>query len=180
MKHKRRSFTGVVIILLFVGVVLVGRPAQATRFVLAAHSWSYPDEYGQGIEYVYFVNSLDETPYNWSYQYWNNTESATLDFKHNCSVSIRVHTWMNATFTGYTFAEGRDYFTRVGIKMYSAGALVFEQTNLTQAGGSSTHDPMMEYDYTILLNGDPLYLGPVLSGGMIFTVVFTYEISMWS
>lgn len=159
-------------------MLLVRSPSPThAQFVLASHSWSYPDEYGQGIEYVYFINGIDEVPYNWSYQYFNGTESASLEIRAGSEISLRVHVWLNGTKTGYSYADGRDLGTNVSIRIYQGGLLIFTQA-LDQAGGSLDNDPMWQYDFTIFLNGDPLYLGPAFDGGAIYKVVFDYEI-LW-
>ena len=179
---KQYRIIAVVTIIMILAVVLVGRPpqTQAAEFVVSAHTWDYPDAYGQGIESVYFVVSKPwDNAVNWSYQYYNGTESAGLEIPNNSSVSLRVKVWLNGTYTGYSFVEGRDQFTRVGIVISYLGETVFSQQNLTQDGGSSANDPMFIYYYYIFLNGDPLYLGPDFQAGLIYTVVVNYEIFIY-
>lgn len=172
-KKKVCLLTALIIsMILFVPI----QPAKA-QFVLSAHTWDYPDEYGQGIEYIYFiVSDNDGTPYNWSYQYFNGTESAGFAVDRNSTISLRVQVWMNGTFTGYSFAEGRDQYTRVGLDIAVAGESIFSVENLTQSGGNSDLDPMFSYSYTFLLRGDPHYYSDEFVSGELYVLTFTYEV----
>ena len=171
---RKRIFVSPIVLLLLV-VLVSNIPLSNAQFVLSEHTWSYPDEYGQGVEYIYFMVANPD-PYNASYQYFNGTESAGFDVPRNSTISLRVHVWMNGTFTGYSFAEGRDQYTRVGLVISVAGETIFSQVNLTQSGGSSAHDPMFEYDYTFLLRGAPNYYSDEFVSGQIYVLDFTYEV----
>jgi len=172
-----------IVLVMVLTMVLVRSPSPThARFIIASQTWNYPDEYGQGIEYVYFINNIEGVAYNWSYQFWNGTERdssgnpAGLEFRHGCDISLLARVWLNGTQTGYSYADGRDLYTRVGLEVFHLDILLFAQENMSQAGGSQTDDPMWQYDFTFLLNGDPQYYGPDYQGGLIYTVVFTYEI----
>lgn len=174
-----RLKSALLILVMVLTMLLVGQApqqTQAAKFVLSSHTWSYPDEYGQGIEYVSFsVSKPYGNPVNWSTQYYNGTESAGLEFPNNCTVNMNVFAWMNGTQTGYSFVEGRDQFSRVGLVVSLLGESLFSLENMTHSGGATFGD-MYRYQYVFTLRGDPEYYGPNFLGGVIYTVVLTYEI----
>ena len=157
--------------ILAVLVVRSPAPTQAAQFVISSASWSYPDEYGQGIQYLSVYNStgdwIDTIGYNvtgsWLY------EQDVFEIPSNETLTIAVYSWLNRTYLGLSdFEQGKNVLRHSIIVSYPS-VTVFTQQNFTYATGTDANDPMYFYKYNITLSCFNVY-------GTIYTVDVIYEI----
>jgi hypothetical protein len=123
------------------------------KFIIS--SWSFPDEYGQGIDAlgVYenstgswlainggFVPTVD---YN---------DEASFEWNASLGIKIRVYCWVNSSLSGFgSVEEGKNYLKHTVIVTQINGTIVFSQENFTYFNAGAI-DEMYEYDYDVVLN----------------------------
>jgi len=191
MKHRKKAYSGIVIVLLMllVSTVPVSRvvpePLAKAKFVISG--WDYPDEYDQGLFGMKFwENSTgDWVAAPWYTHYYPDyheelaafyycTSSMSDYYTYNvtggASLKMRVDTTLNATLTGATDLEdGRNYF-RTNVTVTSLGIIVFSQQNLTSlVTEDDLSDPIYYYEYDVVLNF-------ILESGQFYTVTVIYEV----
>ena len=157
--------------ILTVLVVRSPAPTQAAQFVISSASWSYPDEYGQGIQYLSVYNStgdwIDTIGYNvtgsWLY------EQDVFEIPFNETLTIAVYSWLNKTQLGLSSFEDGKNFLRHSITVSYPSTTVFTQQNFTYETGTDANDPMYFYKYNVTL---PCFN----THGVIYTVEPTLEI----
>lgn len=165
--YKRRIVVSVSIILI-VSVLLIATPRQTNaQFIIA--SWSFPDEYGQGIyDFDVFENSTGS---------WQNVggpteydEENVFDWYTDSSIKIKAWSYFNSTLTGAaTTNEGKLYQRHNVTVALVGGSTVFSQQNFTYLDVNTGEAPMWVYSYDVVLNFVPV-------GGAYYTVVVVYEI----
>ena len=164
-KKKISALVGLVILsLLFVSVP----PAKAQpRFVLA--SWSYPDEYGQGI---YAIRVYENSTGDWA-NYWGWTDYYDPSaFEINASAAIRltITSTFNATLTGaVSVADGKNYLRHNVTVIDNLGTIVFSQQNFTYLDGADEENGIYDYEYQIDLNF-------LTDFGNLYIATITYEV----
>ena len=177
---NRRIKAGVLITALIVTVMFVvasvppisevgpSVPTGKAQFVLA--SWSYPDEYGQGIEQIQ-VEENSTNPGTWEgvdLRKWH--ENQEYDWNVSVFIRLRVFAWMNNSLVGATDLEDGWNYQRLNVTVtIDNGTTVFSQQNFTTFVKYDTYDPMWSYQYYVILNFLPDY-------GWIYTATITYEI----
>ena len=128
-------------------------------FILS--SWSYPDEYGQGIEYFTLQRNDTGSWLAWSgnntytgfYAYYDYDEESSIEWGlFNSSIRVRVHSYLNSTLVGASStAEGRAY-QRHNVTVYdSQNTIVFSKQNITYSAASVVGD-LYYYLYVVDLN----------------------------
>jgi len=141
---------------------------EPPKFIISG--WSYPDEYGQGIESIeIFENSTgiwDQV--NGGYGYEDNY---AIEWNTSIAIKISVWTWFNSTLTGAIDEnEGKNYQRHNVTVTNTNGTVVFSQNNFTYAYSDDSIDPpMWFYEYEIVLNFLP-------EMGEIYTATITYEV----
>ena len=183
MKHRKKAYSGIVIVLLMLLVStvpispVVPEPLAKAKFVISG--WDYPDEYDQGLFGMKFWENttgdwLGAPWYSELGQFYYCTPSMTDDYIYNvtggASLKMRVDTTLNATLTGATDLEdGKNYF-RTNVTVTCLGTIVFSQQNLTSlVTEDDSSDPIYYYEYDIVLNF-------ILESGQFYTVTVTYEV----
>ena len=159
--------------ILTVLVVRSPAPTQAAQFVISSASWSYPDEYGQGIQYLSVYNStgdwIDTIGYNvtgsWLY------EQDVFEIPFNETLTIAVYSWLNKTQLGLSSFEDGKNFLRHSITVSYPSTTVFTQQNFTYETGTDANDPMYFYKHNITLSCFNTH-------GVIYTVETALEIFM--
>jgi len=161
--------------ILFIGNVFfsIQEPSDKTNnepvyFVLA--SWSFPDEYGQGIEgFEIFENSTA------SWVQWNGYQThedlGIFEWNGSVFIKLRCWTWYNSTLTGAeNNPDGQNTQQHNVIVTNQAGSTIFSQQNFTYYYRDAGIDPpLWFYGYEVVLNFLPLY-------GEYYTVTVLYEI----
>ena len=169
--YKRKILASIGIILM-VSILLVATPqkARSARFVLA--SWSYPDEYGQGVEKVSVeINTtgswLPAQPDSTKYYY----ESGVWNWTQGSSIKLTIWTWFNSTLVGLTdWEDGVDYQRHTITVTNDFNEVVFSQENITFDGCFPAIDPpMWYYYYSVIIDILPI-------GGVTYRPVVSYEI----
>ena len=172
---KRKILLAVSLVLLSTSVLLITsysqpvvEPSDNGMFVLSSGSWSYPDDYGQGIfEMRLYENSTGD----WIEEvilYPNST--LLVDWNYNSSVKLEVRLWLNSTLVGPDdLVDGRD-FIWVNVTVTERSTEVCNQSlsYLDSSDGSGAEpDQMWYYKY-----GDVLEFTP--SMGLIYVVDVVY------
>lgn len=155
--NQVRYFVAVVvlvnIILTLVTLGIIMQRSQTTsepvdgkaRFVIS--SWSYPDEYSQGIQRIDV----------WKSGVWYGdifpSETVGINIETNDSFYMEFPVWINGTLIGTTdLDDAKDYFRfNVSIVDISAGTLLFTDDNLTYDDSTDLMSPMLLYTYKTTL-----------------------------
>jgi len=191
MKHRKKAYSGIVIVLLMLLVhtvpisPVVPEPLAKAKFVIAA--WDYPDEYDQGLcgmkfwenstgdwvaapWYTHYYPDYHEELGKFYYCTPSMSDYYTYNVTGGASLKLRVDTTLNATLTGATDLEdGKNYF-RTNVTVTCLGTIVFSQQNLTSlVTEDDTSDPIYYYEYDVVLNF-------ILVSGQFYTVTVTYEV----
>lgn len=166
---KRSLLATTIIVILSVLLIATPPPVKSAKFVLA--SWSYPDEYGQGIdairlhqyldgEWVALDGGFEVTP----------DDSTTFDISAFGPINITVKCWLNNTLVGASsFEDGKNYIRHSVIVSTLDNSSVFSQENFTYYQGTDALDPMFYYFYRVTMDFIPEY-------STIYTAVISYEI----
>jgi len=140
---------------------------ESAKFVLA--SWSFPDEYGQGIyDFDVYENSTGS---------WVNVggpteydESGIFDWEIGVAIQLRTWSYFNSTLTGAADTNEGKLLQRHNVTVTKiGGATVFSQQNFTYSNVYTDEDPMWVYTYLVILDFLPV-------AGEIYTVTVIYEI----
>lgn len=176
---NKKSVIGV-IALLSIGLLVASIPPmiqevsikQSTaQFVLAVDSWSYPDEYGQGLQRVdiVFANGTTYDVCGWFYPYETFTNFESDEWFFNTSMIVSVGTWLNSTLVGVATLEDGLNYIRHSITVSILGETVFSQQNFTYDTGLDAAAPMYYYAHNITLNCFNTY-------GAIYEITVDYEV----
>lgn len=132
-------------------VAVVPRPTTSARFVIA--SWDYPDEYGQGIEEIYYqIRWSNDTVREYGYTYPTNV-SHSFEVPENGTVYLRFTAWVNGTLVGISDPQETQNFIRYDINVTRLGVNVLTQQNFSYDGASGAAAPMYKIYYLIYLSG---------------------------
>ena len=139
---------------------------QPPKFVLA--SWSYPDEYGQGILQVQVEeNSTGDWESDDLRHYYENHE---YDWNASLFIRLRLWVWMNNTVVGAEDLDDGWNHQRLNVTVtQDNGTVVFSQQGFTHHVCYDTQDPMWDYQWYVILNFLP-------EAGVIYNAAITYEI----
>jgi len=149
-------------------------PAKA-QFILAAELWEWPDEYGQGIQYLFVSYSDGGDPFNDTigYQFYEYAwfyDQDIFELPLNVNLTIDVFCWLNRTMVNNaTFEEGKNLI-RHSINVSAFGVNVFSQQNFTYTDGTDANDPMWFYKYTVT------NINCFNTTGTTYTVTIRYDI----
>lgn len=134
---------------------LMPQPEKHAYFQIA--SWSYPDEYGQGIEAI--------RAYQYQGAAWvaidggfdvGNTESTTFDIEAGGAINITVKCWLNNSIVGAADIDAaKNYLSHSVIVSTPLNASVFSQVNFTYLADSDALDPLFYYQYQVTLAFSP-------------------------
>lgn len=176
---KKLTFIAVMIVTVL-SVLLIATPRTATaQFVLS--SWTFPDEYDQGIEgFLIYENSSgswsawdDPVSGDPEYYVYDDTSAHLFEWTVSVFIKLRVVTWLNSTLLGLTgeeahHSDGVPYF-RHNITVTALGETIWSKSNFTYVLGSSEDTPMWDYQYDVILDFEP-------AEGYTYTVTITYEV----
>jgi len=138
---------------------------EGTRFILSG--WSYPDEYGQGIDRFEFYENTTGSWVQFGGYHWFN-ESHTHDWNYTY-LKVRCWTWFNSTHVDAADTAEGQLFQRHSVVVTRYGVTVFSQQNLTYVSVDTTDDPMWWYCYEVVIDVE-------LYAGNTYEVVVSYEI----
>lgn len=154
-------------IVLMLSIIFIGVSPQVrgTRFILA--SWSYPDDYGQGIEKI---RVYENTTGSWlavdDFYYY---DSSIVEWNASEAIKLRTFSYLNASYLLIDYPAEGQLIQRHNVTVTdSFDTVVFSQQNFTYAGGSSS-GVMFYYYYEVVLNFLPEY-------GEVYTISVTYEL----
>jgi len=161
--------------LVFLGTI-APQPTTAT-FVLA--SWDYPDEYGQGIETIYYqIRWENDTVKEWGYTYPANV-SQTFEVPSNGTVYLRLTSWVNGSLMGITNQADAQYYIRQDVNVTNLGVNVLTQQNFTYDGVAAAA-PMYKVYHKLYLTGWHGSATTLMTngfvGGQIYRAVINHEI----
>lgn len=168
MKQRIVASVGL-IMLVSIFLISTPTPTRGAQFVIAG--WSFPDEYGQGIDAL--------TVYENSTGFWYiiggfspnvlYNGGAEFNWTAGLGIKIRVHCQLNSTHVGVSSTdEGKNYLRHNVTVTTNNGTTVFSQQNLTYYAAGALAE-MYSYDYDVILNFLP-------EAGEIYTATITYEI----
>ena len=141
--------------LLVTATPTTSRPQPTTaRFVLS--SWDYPDEYGQGIEYVKVYQNGTGSYVELSESPINPTDDAELEVDSDGFLQIRVLTWLNKTYCGIANIGAAYAIFRHSINVTLQGENVFSQQNFTKISASGAGDPLFWFYYQVIIDFLPI------------------------
>ena len=165
--YNRRLVLAIALIMM-VSILVIATPQPTTaKFVLAG--WDYPDEYGQGIEYVKVLQNGTGSYVELSESPINPTDNVALEVDSDGFLQIRVLTWLNKTYCGIENIGAAYAIFRHSINVTLQGENVFSQQNFTKISASGAGDPMFWFYYQVIIDILPI-------SGKIYTVVVDYEI----
>jgi len=154
---------------LTLGLLVTSIPPAKAQFVLA--SWSFPDEYGQGIETL--------TVYENSTGSWlavggfspnvDHSDAGVFEWNGSVGIKVRVDCWLNSTLVGVASTDAGKNYLRHNVTVTDfEGTTVFSQQNFTYYAAGALGD-MYEYYYDVVLNF-------VVGYDQVYTATITYEV----
>lgn len=151
-------------------------PLESANFVIA-DSWSYPDEYGQGIRNMGIEQYTNATwvPVNIpspprGYYYDPNMFEITNGEGSNGSLWIAVQCYLNSTLCDITDINDGPALIRHTITITNTSkAIVFYQENFTLTYQTDFDDPLYFYQYDVYTDFVPV-------SGEIYTATIIYEV----
>lgn len=164
-------------VILLTILFMIPRNVQGAQFIIS--SWSFPDEYGQGVYLVVpYQNSsgsfvtIPHPEIGWGVCYWNNASTYNLNFTGNTALMFKPRVFLNYTKLGLSHPAdnviGRNYL-RVSLEMFIASERVFSLQNMTyDTLWGLAETGIWWYDYLNIVN-------VILIAGQIYTVVITLE-----
>ena len=165
-------------VILLTMILVFPRPTHGAQFIIS--SWSYPDEYGQGVYGVTpYQNStgsflaIKNPDTGIDFCYSENATTYYLNFTDNTALRFDARVTLNYTKLGLSHPAdidlGRNYI-RVNLEMFLASESVFSLQNMTfdnLDGLSETG--IWWYAYVDTVN-------VILVAGQIYTVAITLEV----
>ena len=146
-KHRTVAIISLLLIL-FILPIATPQKAESAKFILS--SWSYPDEYGQGIEFVTVYQNVSGS---WELLSDGNiipTASTAFEINETITgIKIRVRCWLNNTMVGASDITDSKKYIRHNATLFLAGGIdpVYSLENFTFETGGSGYYPMYWYDY---------------------------------
>ena len=159
-------------------VAVVPQPTTSARFVIA--SWGYPDEFGQGIETIYYqILWPNDTIREYGYTYPTNV-SHFFEVPENGTVYLRFTAWVNGTLIDVSDPAEIQNFIRYDINVTRLGVNVLTQQNFTYDGASGAAAPMYKIYHLVYLSGFHNSATKLMTegfvAGQIYTAVVNCEI----
>lgn len=168
MKYLARISVSVAVIMILSVLLVVSIPPARARFVLA--SWTFPDQYGQGInDFDVYENSTGS---------WVNVggpteydESGIFEwYGWYGSIKLKCWTYFNSTLTEAGSTNEGKLYQRHNVTVTDLNdTIVFSQQNFTYSNVYTEEAPMWIYVYEVVLNFLP-------ETGEYYTVTVVYEI----
>jgi len=150
-KRNHQAYAGIIIVVCIMLIGLVPT-AEGTRFVLA--SWSFPDEYGQGMHsFTIWENSTGEwlvvrrgSPFDYPWYYY---ETHVFEWNYTVGIKLWIDSYFNSTLAGVSDStQGRNNFRHNVTVVDAYDTLVFSQQNFTYlAVNDYTYDPIWIYSH---------------------------------
>lgn len=141
-------------------------PPVKAKFVIA--SWSYPDEYGQGISSIYVYENSTGAWLQASKEDYD--ESGVLEWDADIAIKLSVWAWFNSTLTGASDSDEGKLYQRHNVSVISMGSTVFSQQNFTYYDATTGLYPdLWWYIYEVVLDFLPEW-------GQTYVATITYEI----
>ena len=131
-------------------------PVKSARFVLA--SWSYPDEYGQGIEAIRAYQYLDGgwVAIDGGFDV-GNTESTTFNISESGPLNLTLKCWLNNTLVrADDLTDGLNYIRLSVIVSTPSNSSIFSQYNFSLQSSTDALDPMFYYQFWVTLDFAPV------------------------
>ena len=167
MYNRNTILAVAVIVMIPVAVILAPIPEAKAQFVLS--SWSYPDEYGQGINYfTAYTNESGGWPLWRTISY---VDTSNFEIPIGSAIRLMVHCWLNSTLVGASsLADGKNYIQHSAIVELGNGTVIFNLQNFTYNGGDAgINPPLYYYEYYVILDF-------ISEAGLIYTVTITQEV----
>jgi hypothetical protein len=145
---------------------LISAPVEQPRFIIS--SWSYPDNYGNGI---IFLGIQENSTGSWvqvggAHMYYDDEI-----YNWTAGVFMKIHcgTAFNNTLVGAdNIEDGKNYHRHNVTVINDLGVTVFSQSNFTDYWDSDTSDPIFMYEYAVILDFIPI--------AGFYDVTVTYEL----
>lgn len=145
------------------------------KFIIS--SWSFPDEYGQGI-YGFFVGDNYTGVFLWNSGRWSGAltisdNDTVFESDSNVYLGLDVRVFLNYTLLGLTdpddFDLGINYF-KLNITVMCLHEIVFSQQNFTyDALGGKIETGIWWYSEEVIFDF-------IMQNGQIYEVNITYEV----
>ena len=160
--YKQRKGLGVLVVLVISMLLIVPIQETNAQFILAV--WTYPDDNGQGIQYVRVYNGSQLLAT------WDSSDTTVMEIGSDTNLTLAVYCWLdNALVWADDFEDAKNHFQHSVIVSTAANSSVFSQQNFTYIEGNDTAAPMFWYRYDIILDI------PFVDGES-YEVLLTYEI----
>ena len=138
-----------------------------TQFALA--SWTFPDEYGQGIDRIFVQENSTGSWVDIGVASYPDGRNNVLDWNVSVGIKLRVYTRLNETLTGATDVDDGENYQRYNVTVTCAGQTVFSQHNFTLYDSGNYGADISFYEYHVILNFLP-------QDGQIYMVTVTCEV----
>jgi len=166
--YKLKIYSSIAIMLTAL-ILVTSIPVQPVSAQFVISSWTYPDDYGQGIEGIeIYENSTG------SWDYVDNVfpdDTGYIEWTAGLFIMLYVYVYMNSTLTGATTtADGLNYI-RLNVTVTNLyDTVVYEEDDLDNFYKTAGYDPILWfYGFDTVLNFEPVQ-------GMTYTVTVTYEV----
>jgi hypothetical protein len=142
---------------------------RPVKFVLS--SWSYPDEYGQGIESIYAYENSSGAYVEYPDSPYYSTDNILFEKNITGYVWLQIYCWFNRSLAGIpnSLPQGLNLIRHTATVTQSNGTVVFSQTNFTKTASSQAGDPIWWLRYEVVLAFVPTM-------GETYTATITYEV----
>lgn len=178
--YNRSKPLVVALIVCIVIIAVLPQSTQGTKFIISG--WTYPDEYGQGIEgfvflenstgsWVTVVNDQEQDSQFASFKPWNETHSYRWNYT---SLKIECWTYFNSSRVGVSSTAEGQLFQQHSIEVILRSEVVFSQQNFTYSTVSTSNDPLWWYCYTVVINY-VFFFGEIYSINIDYEVFYIYE-----
>lgn len=144
------------------------------KFVIS--QWSYPDQYGQGMEWFYlYEKTYGGAGYELKYfiNYYNDTSQ--ISWNSSTGMKLKVACWLNSTLTGSSgLNDGKNHLRHNITVRNGYGIVVWNQDNFTYEDGDDTiNPPLWRYVYYVEIPEDTLSHTGITG---MYTITVTYEV----
>lgn len=168
MYNRSKILALAVIVMIPLSVILATIQPTTAKFTLS--SWSFPDEYGQGIEgFEIYGNSTGA----WVQVdgYYTAEDTTIFDWEVGVSIKLICYTWFDSELTGADNENAGKLLQKHNVTVRDLyNNIIFSQQNFTFVmSDDSINPPLWFYGYEVVLNFLPDY-------GQYYTVSVIYEI----
>jgi hypothetical protein len=147
------------------------KPSDSNTAQFVISSWSYPDEYGQGIESIYAYENSSGDYVEYPDSPFSPSDNFVLQKNVTGFIFLQIICWFNRTLAGIpnSLPQGLNLIRHTATVTQSNGSVVFSQTNFTKSASSQAGDPLWWLRYDVVLAFVPI-------AGEIYTASITYEV----